>query len=109
MPVFIAISTICAILLSSSFGMQSNQGAWAGTFPGENGQIAFDSFRDGNFEIYVMNPDGSEQTRLTNNEAFDVVPSWSPDGQKIAFTSGRDGNAEVYVMNGSLMEVSRQG
>ena len=68
--------------------MQSNQGAWAGTFPAPNGQIAFDSFRDGNFEIYVINPDGSGQTRLTNNEALDVVPSWSPDGQKILLQAG---------------------
>jgi Tol biopolymer transport system component len=47
-----------------------------------------------------MNPDGSNQTRLTNNHpADDVQPAWSPDGKKIAFTSNRDGNFEIYVMN----------
>ena len=61
--------------------------------------IAFSSERDGNWEIYVMNVDGSDQTRLTNNEADDGFPSWSPDGQRIAFRSNRDGNFEIYVMN----------
>ncbi len=50
-------------------------------------------------EIYVMNVDGSEQKRLTNNFAFDGVSSWSLDGKKIAFVSNRDGNSEIYVMN----------
>src|SRR5206468_6980810 len=73
--------------------------AHAGTFPGVNGKIAFASGRDGNFEIYVMNADGSGQTRLTNNAAADGEPDWSPEGTKIAFTSLRDVNEEIYVMN----------
>jgi hypothetical protein len=67
--------------------------AWA-----QAGRIAFASNRDGNFEIYVMNADGSGVTRLTNNPANDW-PSWSPDGKRIAFDSNRDGNFEIYVMN----------
>ena len=46
-----------------------------------------------------MNADGSNQTRLTNNPAIDISPSFSPDGSKIAFVSNRDGNQEIYVMN----------
>ncbi len=65
----------------------------------ENGKIAFTSDRDGNYEIYVLNADGSEQTRITNNTASDSDPAWSPHGTKIAFTSDRDGNYEIYVMN----------
>ncbi|GIV01726.1 MAG: hypothetical protein KatS3mg015_0556 [Fimbriimonadales bacterium] len=61
--------------------------------------IAFESTRDGNFEIYVMNADGTNQTNLTNNAAIDSGPVWSADGSKIAFVSDRDGNDEVYVMN----------
>jgi hypothetical protein len=40
-------------------------------------RIAFSSNRDGNFEIYVMNADGSAQTRLTNNPAYGQAPAWS--------------------------------
>src|SRR2546423_11257377 len=64
-----------------------------------NGKIAFDSNRTGNDEIFVMNPDGSNQVNLSNNPANDNNPSWSPDGTKIAFVSNRDGNDEIYVMN----------
>ena len=63
------------------------------------GKIAFHSFRDGNYEVYVMNADGSAQTNLTNNPESDTYPVLSPDGSKIAFRSFRDGNYEVYVMN----------
>jgi choice-of-anchor C domain-containing protein len=71
------------------------------TVPGTNGKIAFASQRDGNYEIYVANPDGSGPTRLTNATSDDLQPVWSPDGTKIAFTSLRDQNGqhEIYVMN----------
>jgi Tol biopolymer transport system component len=63
------------------------------------GKIAFASDRDGNLEIYVMDADGGNPTRLTDNPAEDTDPSLSPDGQKIVFASARDGNWEIYVMN----------
>lgn len=47
-------------------------------FPGTNGKIAFESERTGNDEIYVMNADGSGQTRLTDSSAFDGIPDWQP-------------------------------
>ena len=48
-----------------------------------------------------MDPDGSDQTNLTDNETFEGEPAWSADGSKIAFTTFRDGSdtAEIYVMN----------
>ena len=69
------------------------------TFPGSPGKIAFVSVRAANQEIYVMNADGSGQTRLTFSPGSDRTPSWSPDGTKIAFTSFRDGRYQLYVMN----------
>jgi hypothetical protein len=42
------------------------------------GKIAFSSTRDENGGIYVMNADGSNQTRLTNNSTWDWEPSWGP-------------------------------
>ncbi len=66
---------------------------------GLGSKIAFVSSRDGNAEIYVMDADGANVTRLTNNQASDGAPTWSPDGTQIAFASSRDGNRDIYIMN----------
>ena len=63
-------------------------------------QIAFESDRDGNMEIYVMDASGQNVRRLTNHPATDQSPSWSPDGRHIAFISNRERRSasDVYVM-----------
>ena len=75
---------------------------------GAQAQIAFQSDRDRNDEIYVMDNDGGNQRNLTNNPADDRFPSWSADGTRIVFMSDRDGhvpkggvlpNFEIYVMD----------
>src|SRR2546421_7175390 len=55
--------------------------------PNPSGRIAFASDRTGNFEIYVMNPDGGGLVQITDNPAEDLNPTWSPDGTRLAFTS----------------------
>ncbi|TMK69460.1 MAG: hypothetical protein E6G50_12315 [Actinobacteria bacterium] len=62
-------------------------------------EIAFTSFRNGKGDIYVMRPDGSEQTRLTTSPAHDDLAAWSPDSKQIAFSSDRTGQLEIWVMN----------
>ena len=72
---------------------------WLATSP-LYGKIVFYSARDGNYEIYKMDSDGSNQTRLTFfDKASNLNPVWSPDGQQIAFDSERAWNREVYVIN----------
>ena len=66
--------------------------------------IAFVSDRDGDYEIYLMTLPGSggegrEIRQVSNNEADDIVPEWSPDGSQIAFSSDRDGNHEIYLID----------
>ncbi len=60
--------------------------------------IYFASSRAGNWEIYRMKGDGTEQTRVTINNWADGSPQPSPDGSKIAFASSRDGKFQIYVM-----------
>ncbi len=63
------------------------------------GLIAFTSDRDGNSEIYAADANGDRLSRLTNNEASDWGPAWSPDGKRLVFTSDRQGNHEVFVID----------
>ena len=74
---------------------------------GVAGLIAYASDQDGDFDIWVMNADGSDQRKLTDNEALDQSPAWSPDGRQIAFISDRDGTDEVYVMDADGGNVRR--
>jgi Tol biopolymer transport system component len=74
----------------------ADQGA---TYSPDGTRIAFMNNYDGDYEICVMNADGTGITQLTKNSALDAYPSWSPDGTKIVFTSNRDGDFDIYTMN----------
>lgn len=93
------LSRLLVLLSVVSALVLTNPGAASAAFPGDNGKIAFTSNRDGNEEIYVMNADGSDQTRLTDNAGEDDGAAFSPDGTKIAFYSFRGNNGDIYVMN----------
>lgn len=62
-------------------------------------KIAFTSTRDGNSEVYIINPDGSQPVNLTWHPSRDLVPAWSPTGEHIAFNSDRDGIRDIYLMD----------
>ena len=54
---------------------------------------------DGNLDICTMNSDGTEQVNITNHQAEDTDPVWSPDSSQILFTSNRSGNYDIFRMN----------
>lgn len=65
-----------------------------------------------NWDIWVMNVDGSDMVNLTNTgEALDMLPEWSPDGEQIVFVSNRDNvagdNRDIYIMNADGSDVQR--
>jgi Tol biopolymer transport system component len=62
---------------------------------------------DDNHEIYLVKPDGTSRTNLTNNRATDIEPSWSPDGQWIIFSSDRTGGFDLYIMRPDGSDLKR--
>jgi len=70
----------------------------AATAPGTNGKIAYVTNKDGNDEIYAVNPDGTGDVNLTRDAAADIDPTYSPGGGKIAFVSNRAGNWDIWEM-----------
>jgi dipeptidyl aminopeptidase/acylaminoacyl peptidase len=53
----------------------------------------------GNRELYIMNPDGTELTQLTNGPKSEFNARWRPDGKKIGFLSSESGAVQLYEMN----------
>ena len=72
-------------------------------------KILFSSSRDGNWEVYMMNPDGSEQVNLTQHPSSDASAVWSPTGEEILFVSDRQGKRvrDLYVMDADGSNVRR--
>jgi len=75
-------------------------------------KIVFISNRDGNDELYMMDYDGHNQTRLTFNKVIDYMPAWSAEGKEIAYTSYRKNRASLYILNpyeGKITEILSKG
>lgn len=72
---------ICVLLLGFMLGCLfpiSRSGDDIGGGERDNGLIAFQSYSDGDWEIYMMDADGCNQTNLTDNTSWDLVPHWCP-------------------------------
>ncbi|MGQ9626227.1 MAG: tetratricopeptide repeat protein [Anaerolineae bacterium] len=65
----------------------------------DGSKVAFMSQRDGSWDIYVVNVDGTGLARLTESHGQDGLPDWSPDGKSIAFVSDHTGRWSLWVMN----------
>ena len=70
------------------------------TTPAGSGQLVFDSTRGGDYrDLYVMNRDGYNMSRLTRGEADSIAGPWSPDGTRIVYTSFGLTTSDIWVMN----------
>jgi Tol biopolymer transport system component len=65
----------------------------------DGSKIVYYSKDSGNFDIWMMNTDGSNKEQLTTSTGDDVEPYFSPDGRKILFESNRNGNWDIYVID----------
>ena len=60
-------------------------------------RVAFTSTRDGNYDIYVMNIDGSNVERVTSGDERDDYPAWHPDSARVVFVGERAGKFDLYM------------
>jgi TolB protein len=100
-----AAAAVCLVAASGCGGSGS---------PGT--EILFVSTRDGDYAVYGMNADGSDQGRLTDEQGdtstpagttFQIDPDFSADGARIAFASARSGSLDVYVMDADGSDTRR--
>lgn len=61
--------------------------------------IAFSSNRDGDFDLYLMDADGSNIRRLTTQPGADGDPAWSPDGSRLVYTGTRNGASQIFLIS----------
>jgi hypothetical protein len=105
--------TGCGISVANPDGtnatfLTSDTGDRAPAASPDGAQIALMSNRGGSWDLYVMNADGSELRRLTNDPARDTSPIWSPDGQWIAFVSDREaGKWFIWVIKPDGTDLQR--
>jgi hypothetical protein len=119
----IPVMGIAAIGLLAFFGVFSGSAGDDDEAPAwspDGRRIAFTSNRDGNPDIYTMNPDGSDVEQLTKNpfamlwwlimidRSFDGAPDWSPDGERIVFFSGRN-NPCMASVEQNIIIMDRNG
>jgi Tol biopolymer transport system component len=94
------VITIAIILLLVSVGtITVSSNVISSGNSSDNGKIIFGSDRSGNWDLWMMNVDGSELTQLTTDEGPDITPDLSPDGKKIAFISGRTGYPQPWILD----------
>lgn len=73
---------------------------WQPAWSPNGKQVAFASDEAGNFDIYVMNADGTGRYQLTTDPAEDGLPYWMSD-MEIIFFSGRSGDGDIYKISAS--------
>ncbi|MFZ1465182.1 MAG: hypothetical protein WAV60_14125, partial [Anaerolineae bacterium] len=79
---------------------------------GEWTRVAFQSYRDGNWEIYTAGGDGSHLTRLTNHAGSDGLPSFDRAAAQVAFASNRNENLDIFIVRAdgsNLRQVTSSG
>ena len=72
---------------------------WDPTWSPDGRRILFASDRDGTTQLYTMNREGRQLTRVTSLPSIRGRSDWSPDGQFIVTYSGEPWNREVYILN----------
>ena len=72
---------------------------WQPSWSPDGSRVAFSSYRDDNWELYLVNADGTNLVRLTDHPENDFSPTWSPDGRQLLFASRRYTDADLFVLD----------
>jgi TolB protein len=99
-------STALAVVLTSCAAQKAGTGPTKPTSPGQNGKIAFTRVDNqvGEFDIFMVEPDGSGLRKLATMPVQDNFPAWSPTGKRLAFEAESPGgnsqfNIDIYVIS----------
>ena len=68
-------------------------------FSPDGSRIAYESIRNGELEIYIIDEDAENETNVSGDSGNDTDFDWSPDSRKLVFVSDRDGNPEIYIVD----------
>ncbi len=94
--IFVFLAAIAVLGLAGLYALQRGQSLFIGRPATE--RIVYVSTRDGQTDIWTMNTDGTDKSRVTNDAADDAAPVWSPEGTEILSASNReDDRYEIYV------------
>src|SRR5215469_7700545 len=108
------VSLITSAMLAT-FVLLFTVGTAHATYPGKNGRIAFVSNLSGTYQLYSINPDGSDMLQITHLPPTDNAlwtPDYSPDGRQIIFSHDMTGALEMYVINADgtgLTQITHDG
>ena len=94
-----------------TYDMQQGRHEFSVAWSPDGNRLAYVSAQQGNIEIYVVNSDGTNRIDLSNDPAWDIYPSWSPDGGAIVFASKLGGvflldRSGIYIVRIDTFEVT---
>ena len=110
--ILLVASTTLALVLASCAAQKGGTGPTKPASTSQNGKIAFTRLdnRVGEFDFFVVEPDGGGLRKLATKPVQDNFPAWSTDGTKIAFTrtSGKRPNRpDVFTMNADGTDIRK--
>ena len=105
-------STALAVVLASCAAQKGGTGPTKPASPSQNGKIAFARLDNqvGEFDIFMVEPDGTGLRKLAAKPVQDNSPAWSLNGKRLAFEASEglnDFNIDIYIMNAYGSRVKR--